>query len=97
MSSFLQAHVHNIWNPVAYNQRPGAPFTNMDYCKISNISCTKSQNLYDSCFDLQLFLSHPLKPGVKPRMKMLLELVPVGAAPTISVWSTIKLIAKALY
>ena len=73
MSSFLQAHVHDIWNPVAYNQRPGAPFTNMDYCKISNISCTKSQNFYDSCFDLQLFLSHPLKSGVKSRMKMLLE------------------------
>ena len=40
------------------------------YCKISNISCTKSQNLNDSRFVLQLSMPNPLKPGVKSRMNM---------------------------
>ena len=39
------------------------------YCKISNISHTKSQNLNDSCLVLQLCVPNPLKPGVKSRMK----------------------------
>ena len=44
-----------------------------NYCKISNISCTKSQNLNDSHVVLQLSLPNPLKPGVKSGMKMQLE------------------------
>ena len=42
-------------------------------CKIFNISCTKSINLNDSHFVLQLSLPNPLKPDVKWRMKMYLE------------------------
>ena len=41
-----------------------------NYCKISNIRRTKSQNLTDSRLVLQLCLSNPLKPSVKSRMKM---------------------------
>ena len=40
------------------------------YRKVSNIRCTKSQNLNDSRLVLQLALPNPLKPGVKSRMKM---------------------------
>ena len=40
------------------------------YRKISNISSTKSQNLYDSHLVLRSSLPNPLKPGVKSRMKM---------------------------
>ena len=42
----------------------------IDYRKISNIRCTKSQNLIESCLVLQLSLPNPLNPGVKSRMKM---------------------------
>ena len=42
----------------------------LSYHKISNISHTKSQNLNESRFVLQLSLPNPLKPGVKLRMKM---------------------------
>ena len=41
-----------------------------EYCKISNISRTKSQNLNDPRLVLQFSLPIPLKPGVKSRMKM---------------------------
>ena len=40
------------------------------YCKISNIRCTKSQNLNVSPLGLQLSLRHMFKPGVKSIMKM---------------------------
>ena len=40
------------------------------YRKISNISCTKSPNLNDSCLVLQLPFLNSLMPGVKLRMKM---------------------------
>ena len=40
------------------------------YHQISNIRCTKFQNLNVSCLILQLFLCNILKPGVKLRMKM---------------------------
>ena len=40
------------------------------YHQISNISCTKSQNLNVTCLILQLSLPNPLKPGVKSGMKM---------------------------
>ena len=43
-----------------------------EYHKISNMKHTKSQNLNESRLVLQLF-PNPLKPGVKLRMKMLLE------------------------
>ena len=45
-------------------------FYQFSYHQISDISCTKSQNLYVSCLVLQLFLPNPLKPGVKLTMKM---------------------------
>ena len=41
-----------------------------DYHQVSNISHTKSQTLNVFCLVLQLFLSNPLKPGIKSRMKM---------------------------
>ena len=40
------------------------------YRKISNIRHTHNQNLNDSRLIMQLPLPHPLKPGVKSRMKM---------------------------
>ena len=40
------------------------------YRRISNIRRNKSQNLNDPRLVLQLFLSNPLKPGVKSRMNM---------------------------
>ena len=40
------------------------------YPQISNIRCTKSQNLNVSCLVLQLSLRNLLKPGVKSRMKV---------------------------
>ena len=45
----------------------------VNYCKISNISCTKSQNFSNFRLLLQLSLPNPLKPSVKLRMKMQLE------------------------
>ena len=44
-----------------------------EYCKISNIKCTKSPNLNVSRLVLQLSLPNPMKPGVQSRMKMQLE------------------------
>ena len=41
-----------------------------DYHQISNIRDTQTQNLNVSCLVLQLYLPNPLKPGVKPRMRM---------------------------
>ena len=41
-----------------------------DYRKIFNIRRTKSPNLSVSRLVLQLYLPNPMKPGVKPRMKM---------------------------
>ena len=38
--------------------------------KISNIRCTKYQNLNDSHLVLQSSLSNPLKPGFKSILKM---------------------------
>ena len=43
------------------------------YRKISNIRCTKSPNLNVPRLVLQLSLPNSMKPGVKSRMKMLLE------------------------
>ena len=39
-------------------------------CKVSSISCTKSEHLNVSHLVLQLSFPNPLKPGVKSRMKM---------------------------
>ena len=50
--------------------RPSADLIHSEYCKISNIRCTKSQNLSDSRPVLQLSLLNLLKPRVKSRMKM---------------------------
>ena len=43
------------------------------YRQISNIHRTKSQILAVSRLVLQLYLSNPLKPGIKLRMKIQLE------------------------
>ena len=43
------------------------------YCKISNISRTKSPNLNECRLVLQLSFPNPLKSGDKSRMKMQLE------------------------
>ena len=51
----------------------GPNFVVSIYRQISNISCTKFQNLNVSCLVLQLYLPNPLKPDVKSRMKMQLE------------------------
>ena len=40
------------------------------YSQSSSISSFKSKNVNVSCLVLHLSLSDPLKPGVKPRMKM---------------------------
>ena len=45
----------------------------LGYRKIFNISGTESPNLNVSCLVLQLSWPNPMKPGVKSRMKMLLE------------------------
>ena len=49
-------------------------FTDFSICdmyrKISNISCSKSPNLYVSRLVVQLSSPSPMKPGVKSRMKM---------------------------
>ena len=50
--------------------------SSIDFClyrQISDISCTKFQNLNVSCLVLRLFLFNILKPGVKLQMKMYLE------------------------
>ena len=44
---------------------------NLTCRKVFNTTRTKSQNLNDSRLVLQLSLTNPLKPDVKPRMKML--------------------------
>ena len=44
--------------------------TSFIYCRIFNISRTKSLNLNDSRLVLQLLLPNPLQPGVKSRMRM---------------------------
>ena len=49
---------------------PGGTVLTENYRKISNIRCTKSQNLNDSHLVLTLSLPNPLKPDVKSRMKM---------------------------
>ena len=46
----------------------------IDYYQISDIRCTKSISSYVSCLVLQLCLPNPLKPGIKWRMKMVLQL-----------------------
>ena len=45
----------------------------LNYCKVSNIRCTKSQNLSVSRPVLRLSLSNLLQPCIKSRMKMWLE------------------------
>ena len=45
----------------------------IEYRQVSNIRRTKSQHLKDSRTVLRLSLPNPLKPDVKPRMKMKLE------------------------
>ena len=59
MGKYFRLSAPVIWFNSLYNQR-----------QISNISCTKSQYLNVFCLVLQLSLPNPLKPRVKPRMKM---------------------------
>ena len=51
-------------------QRQNVCYLQLKYRKISNIRCTKYQNINDSRIILQLSLSNPLNAGVKLRMKM---------------------------
>ena len=61
-NSYMQS---DQWIPVTKSQSIGE----YKYCKISNIRCTISHNLNDSCLILLLSLPSPLKPGDKSRMK----------------------------
>ena len=49
------------------------PMIKTAYCKISNISCFKSQNINDSRLILGLSPPNAFEPGVKLRMKMWME------------------------
>ena len=60
-----------------------------NYCQISKISGTKSQNLNVSHLGLQLSLRNILKPGVKMNEnENIVGAAPTGDAPTASEWST---------
>ena len=65
------------------------------YCKISNISCIKSQNLNNSRLVLQLSLPSLLKPSVKN--EDVVVAAPTGNALTTSEWSTILLPTKVYF
>ena len=60
---------------------------NLVYRQISNINCTKSQNLNGSRVVLQLFLYNIMKPDVEN--EDVVGAAPVGDAPTTSEWSTL--------
>ena len=70
--------------------------TTYDYCKVSNIRNTKSQNLNDSRLVLQLSLPNSVKLGVKLRMKMLEQrrLAMLQLHLSVSEWSWIQLPTK---
>ena len=62
-----------------------------EYCKISNIRSTKSQNLNVSRLGLQLSLRSILKPSVENEVENedVVGAAPTGDASTTSEWSTI--------
>ena len=63
--SILANHIHCGWSAgICVGMDTG------DYRKISNLRCAKSSNLIVSRLILHLFLSNPMKPGVKSRMEM---------------------------
>ena len=64
LQSCVKPYVFFRWKDASYKNEW------MNYCKVSNISCTKSQNLNDSRLVLQLSLPYPLKSGVESGMKM---------------------------
>ena len=59
-----------------------------NYCKISNISCTKSQNLNDSHLVLQLVFVQFIEARCKVENEDKVGAAPTGNAPAISEWST---------
>ena len=61
---------------------------NNTYCKISNISHTKSQNLNDSRLVLQLSLPNPIQARCRVKNEDVVGAAPTGDAPTTSEWST---------
>ena len=64
------------------------------YHQVSNIRCTKSQNLNVSRLVLQLLLLNPLEPGVKQENEDVVGAAPTGDASTTSEWSTILLLQR---
>ena len=63
------------------------------YRQVSNIRCTKSQNLKDSRTVLWLSLPNPLKPDVSRKWRCSWA-APTADAPNTSEWSTISLHTK---
>ena len=81
-------------NPELYIMRPpqnGCHHNDFRYHQISNISCTKFQNLNVSRLALQMSLSKPLTPDVQVENGDVVGDVPTGDAPTTSAWQTILL------
>ena len=64
------SHMHTVEQSMGTYDTIYAYIENTTYRQISNIRCTKSQNLNVSHLVLQLSLGIILKPGVKSRMKM---------------------------
>ena len=65
----FDSYIYFLWNiPVSATEHNRT--RSRIYHHTSNISRTKSQNLNISRIVLQLSLPNPLKPGVKPRMKI---------------------------
>ena len=87
----------SVCSPFFWSQpsRTAGDLTGANYRKVSNIRCTKSQNLNASSLVLQLSLPNPLKPDVKLRInKDVVGAAPTGDAPTTSEWWTILLPTK---
>ena len=64
------AYVYGVSNDINYPcARTHVPVHD-NYNKITDMRRTKSKNLNDSHLVLKSSLPNPLKPGVKPRMKM---------------------------
>ena len=66
----LLQHGHDEWQIIPSIITPLVMPYGDKYGKISNIRCTKYENLSDCRLVLQLSLANPLEPGVKLRMKM---------------------------
>ena len=60
-----------------------------NYCQMSNISCTKSQNLSVSHLILQLFFAQSIEARCQVKNIDVIGTAPTGDAPNKSEWSTI--------